>query len=589
MSAIPESLDATSLEANSLESLEGHAEFIGRHIGPSPDEQAEMLAELGLTSLDELIDRVVPSSIRWDAPLDLPGPVTETEVLSRLRGLADRNTVMTSLIGMGYSDTVTPPVILRNVFENPAWYTAYTPYQPEISQGRLEALLNFQTMVTDLTGMALANASLLDEGTAAAEAMAMCRRLTPKGGPRFLIDADCHPQTIDVVRTRAVPLGIEVVVGDPAELPEGCFGVLVQYPGSSGEVRDHAAVIEAAHAAGALVTVAADLLSLVLLRAPGEIGADVVVGSAQRFGVPLGFGGPHAGYIATSDAHKRSLPGRLVGVSVDAAGRTAYRLALQTREQHIRREKATSNICTAQVLLAVMAGLYAAYHGPDGLTRIAERVHRLTTILAAGLRGGAVEVLTGVAFDTITVRVPGRADEILAAARAAGINLRRVDADTLGIALDETTTRSVVQQVWTAFGVDAAVEHLDAVVRSGAGNGDRVGSIPVGLRRTTPFLTHPVFNRHHSETEMLRYLRRLADRDIALDRSMIPLGSCTMKLNATTEMIPVTWPEFGALHPFAPLDQAEGYRELIRRPGVGAGRDHRLRRRLAAAQRRIPG
>jgi glycine dehydrogenase len=561
MSVTPEPLtspDATTVDGLSIDELEGHAEFIGRHIGPSEVEQAEMLATLGLRSLDELVDRVVPSSIRWDQPLDLPAAVSETEALSRLRELADRNTVLTSLIGMGYSDTITPAVILRNVFENPAWYTAYTPYQPEISQGRLEALLNFQTMVADLTGMALANASLLDEGTAAAEAMAMCRRLTPKAGPRFLVDADCHPQTIDVVQTRAVPLGIEVTVGDPTVLPEGCFGVLVQYPGSSGEVRDHAALIAAAHEAGALVTVAADLLSLVLLRAPGEIGADVVVGSAQRFGVPLGFGGPHAGYIATSDAYKRSLPGRLVGVSVDAAGRAAYRLTLQTREQHIRREKATSNICTAQVLLAVMAGLYAAYHGPEGLTRIAGRVHRLTTILATGLRVGGVEVLTGVAFDTLTVRVPGRADEILASARQAGINLRRVDGDTLGVSLDETTTRPVVEQVWKAFGVDASIEDLDLALRSGAD-----GPIPESLRRSTPFLTHPVFNRYHSETEMLRYLRRLADRDIALDRSMIPLGSCTMKLNATTEMVPVTWPEFGALHPFAPLAQAEGYRELI--------------------------
>jgi glycine dehydrogenase len=538
-----------------LDALEGHDEFLARHIGPSDDEAAAMLAALGVASLDELTDRVVPTSIRWDRPLDLPPAVTEVEALGRLRELASRNRVLTSLIGMGYSDTITPAVILRNVMESPAWYTAYTPYQPEISQGRLEALLNFQTMVCDLTGMELANASLLDEGTAAAEAMAMCRRLTPKAGPVFLVDADCHPQTIDVVRTRALPLGIKVVVGDPAGLPDGCFGVLVQYPGSSGAVRDHAAVIAAAHAAGALVTVAADLLGLVLLRPPGEIGADVVVGSSQRFGVPLGFGGPHAAFIATSDAHKRTLPGRLVGVSVDDAGRPAYRLTLQTREQHIRREKATSNICTAQVLLAVMAGLYAAYHGPDGLTRIATRVHRLTSILAAGLAGASIEIVNDTFFDTLTVRVPGRGADIVQAAADLGINLRRVDADTVGISLDETSTRAVVATVWQAFGVTASVDELDPAVGS---------AIPGELRRTSSFLTHPVFNRYHSETEMLRYLRRLADRDIALDRSMIPLGSCTMKLNATTEMLPVTWPEFGAIHPFVPLDQAEGYLELIR-------------------------
>ena len=548
MPATPDPLTA------SLDELEAHDAFIGRHVGPGAEDQAEMLATLGLASLDELVERVVPASIRWDKPLELPAPRTEPEVVERLRELAAGNTVMTSLIGMGYADSHTPAVILRNVLENPAWYTAYTPYQPEISQGRLEALLNFQTMVSDLTAMDLANASLLDEGTAAAEAMAMCRRLTPKAGPRFLVDAECHPQTIDVVRTRAVPLGIEVVVGPVDAVPEGTFGVLVQYPGTSGEVRDHAALIAAAHEAGALVTVAADLLSLVLLRPPGEIGADVVVGSSQRFGVPLGFGGPHAAFIATRDAHKRTLPGRLVGVSVDAAGRPAYRLTLQTREQHIRREKATSNICTAQVLLAVMAGLYAAYHGPEGLTRIARRVHRLTAILAAGLRRGGVDVVTETPFDTVTVRVPGQAAERAAAARRLGLNLRLVDADTLGVSLDETTTRAVVEQVWAAFGVEASVDELDLEVAP---------AFPAGLARTSEFLTHPVFHRYHSETDMLRYLRRLADRDIALDRSMIPLGSCTMKLNATTEMIPVTWPEFAGLHPFAPVDQAQGYLELI--------------------------
>ena len=544
-------------DPRSLDELEDHAEFLPRHIGPSADDQAQMLAALGLSSLDELIERVVPSSIRWDKPLELPAAVTEAEALARLREIAGRNVVRRSLIGMGYSDTLTPNVILRNVLENPGWYTAYTPYQPEISQGRLEALLNFQTMVCDLTGMELANASLLDEGTAAAEAMAMCHRLNPKGGSTFVVDAGCHPQTIAVVQTRAEPLGLDVVVTDPAAgvAGEGIFGVLLQQPTSGGELRDDEALIAALHERGTLVVVAADLLSLAIIRPPGEIGADVVVGSSQRFGVPLGFGGPHAGYIATKDAHKRTLPGRLVGVSVDTKGRRAYRLTLSTREQHIRREKATSNICTAQVLLAVMAGLYAAYHGPEGLTRIARRVHRLTAILAAGLRAGGVEVVNDTFFDTLTVRVPGRADAVLAAAGEQGLNLRPVDADTVGVSLDETTTRDVVEATWAAFGVTASIDDLDLTV------GD---AIPEALARTTSFLEHPVFNRYHSETEMLRYLRALMDKDIALDRAMIPLGSCTMKLNATAEMLPVTWPELGGLHPFAPLDQAEGYLELFR-------------------------
>jgi glycine dehydrogenase len=540
----------------SIHDLEDHGGFARRHLGPDDDDRAAMLAELGYGSIEDLVDAVVPPSIRLDKPLEVDGPFTEVEALRRLRALADRNEVYTSLIGMGYADTVTPPVILRNVLENPAWYTAYTPYQPEISQGRLEALINFQTMVTDLTGMELANASLLDEATAAAEAMALCLRQNPKVGTTFVVDPDCHPQTIAVVQTRAEPLGIDVVVADPRDgLPAGTFGVLVQYPGSSGRVVDDAALIADAHAAGALVAVAADLLALVLLRSPGEIDADVVVGSSQRFGVPLGFGGPHAAFMATREAYKRTLPGRLVGVSVDAGGRTAYRLTLQTREQHIRREKATSNICTAQVLLAVIAGCYAVYHGPDGLTRIAQRVHRLAALLAVGLRAGGVEVVHDAFFDTLTVRVPGRATEVADAARTRRLNLRVVDADTIGITVDETTTREVIDAVWAAFGVAASVDDLDLVA------GD---AIPAALVRTTPFLTHPVFHRHRSETEMLRYLRRLADRDIALDRAMIPLGSCTMKLNATTEMIPVTWPEFARIHPFAPLDQAEGYLALIR-------------------------
>jgi len=539
-----------------LDELEDRGAFERRHIGPDEAERRTMLAALGLSSVDELIDRVVPASIRWDKPLELGEPAGEAETLARLRELAGRNRVCTSLIGMGYTGTVTPPVLRRNVLENPAWYTAYTPYQPEISQGRLEALVNFQTMVCDLTGMEIANASLLDEATAVAEAVALCHRQRAGAGDVVVVDPDCHPQTIGVVRTRAEPLGIEVVVAEPdGPLPPGTFAVVLQEPGSSGQVRDRRATIAAAHDAGALAVVVADLLALVLLRAPGHQDADVVVGSAQRFGVPPMFGGPHAGFLATRDAFRRTLPGRLVGVSVDDRGRPAYRLTLQTREQHIRREKATSNICTAQVLLAVLAGFYAVYHGPEGLARIAERVHRLTSILAHGLRQGALEVVHPVFFDTITVRVPGRAAEVLAAARARGINLRPVDTDTVGITLDETTTTGIVESVWAAFGVEACVEDLDLVVES---------ALPAELRRTDEVLTHPVFHRYRSETEMLRYLRRLADRDVALDRSMIPLGSCTMKLNAAVEMEPVTWPEFADLHPFAPLDQAEGTLAVIR-------------------------
>jgi glycine dehydrogenase len=527
--------------------------FVDRHIGPRRHEQATMLAALHYESLDELVDAAVPSVIREAAPLALPDALSETEALARLRGLAGRNEVFTSLIGLGYHDTITPPVILRNVLENPAWYTAYTPYQPEISQGRLEALLNFQTMVSDLTGMDLSNASLLDEGTAAAEAMAMLYRLNPKHGSVFVVDADAHPQTVDIIRTRAEPLGIEVVLGDPdaADPVDGCFGVLFQYPGSSGRLHDLTPAISRAHANGALVCVAADLLALALVTPPGEMGADAVVGTTQRFGVPLGFGGPHAAFLAARDEHRRTLPGRLVGVSIDAKGRTAFRLALQTREQHIRREKATSNICTAQVLLAVIAGLYAAYHGADGLRAIARRVHRLTTGFAAALRAGGVEVVHEHFFDTLTIRVPGRAAAVLAAAAERRINLRLVDADTLAIALDETTTPAILNEVLDAFGIEGKVE-LSAD-----------DALPAALLRTSEFLTHPAFNSHRSEHQMLRYLRRLADRDLALDRTMIPLGSCTMKLNATAEMEPITWPEFGQMHPYAPLDQARGYLELF--------------------------
>ncbi|GGR51315.1 glycine dehydrogenase (decarboxylating) [Streptomyces cinereoruber] len=543
-----------------LSELEQGIPFEQRHIGPDAEARAKMLAQVGYGSLDELTAAAVPDVIKNAEALGLPAARTEAEVLAELRALADRNQVLAPMIGLGYYGTFTPPVILRNVMENPAWYTAYTPYQPEISQGRLEALLNFQTMVADLTGLPTSGASLLDEGTAAAEAMALSRRVGKVKKGVFLIDADALPQTIAVIETRAEPTGIEVVVADlsegiPAEVAErGVFGVLIQYPGASGAVRDIKPLIDAAHELGAIVTVAADLLALTLLTSPGELGADIAVGTTQRFGVPMGFGGPHAGYMAVQDKHARSLPGRLVGVSVDADGNRAYRLALQTREQHIRREKATSNICTAQVLLAVMAGMYAVYHGPDGLKGIALRTHRYAAILAAGLRAGGVELTGDVFFDTLTARVPGRADEVVAAAREAGVNLYRVDADRVSVSCDETTTREQLAAVWGAFGVTADVEALDAATED---------ALPAGLLRSDAYLTHPVFHAHRSETSMLRYLRRLADRDYALDRGMIPLGSCTMKLNATTEMEPVTWPEFGQIHPFAPVEQAQGYVTLI--------------------------
>ncbi|MFI8291260.1 glycine dehydrogenase (aminomethyl-transferring) [Streptomyces sp. ms191] len=543
-----------------LSELEQGIPFEQRHIGPDAEARAKMLAQVGYGSLDELTDAAVPDVIKNAEALGLPSARTEAEVLAELRTLADRNQVLAPMIGLGYYGTFTPPVILRNVMENPAWYTAYTPYQPEISQGRLEALLNFQTVVADLTGLPTSGASLLDEGTAAAEAMALSRRVGKVKNGVYLIDADTMPQTIAVIETRAEPTGVEVVVADlaegiPAEIAErGVFGVLLQYPGASGAVRDLKAVVDQAHELGAIVTVAADLLALTLLTSPGELGADIAVGTTQRFGVPMGFGGPHAGYMAVQDKHARSLPGRLVGVSVDADGNRAYRLALQTREQHIRREKATSNICTAQVLLAVMAGMYAVYHGPDGLKQIAERTHRYAAILARGLRDGGVEVVTDTFFDTVTARVPGKADEVVAAARQAGVNLHRADADHVSMSCDETTGRAQLAAVWSAFGVDADVAALDALTED---------ALPAGLLRSDAYLTHPVFHAHRSETSMLRYLRKLADRDYALDRGMIPLGSCTMKLNATTEMESVTWPEFGQMHPFAPVEQAEGYLTLI--------------------------
>lgn len=555
--------------AGSLGALEAAEPFTGRHIGPDADEQAKMLAHIGYGSLDDLTDAAVPGTIRTLDRLELPEAVSEAAVHDQLRRLASRNTVLRPMIGLGYHGTHTPPVILRNVLENPAWYTAYTPYQPEISQGRLEALLNFQTMVCDLTGLQVAGASLLDEGTAAAEAMTLARRAGRARSATFVVDATCLPQTIAVVRTRAEALGIDVVVADTtAGLPEGeFFGVLLQYPGADGQVRDLTPLIADAHERGALVAVAADLLALTLLTSPGAMGADIAVGTTQRFGVPMGFGGPHAGYLAVREKLARSLPGRLVGVSVDADGDQAYRLALQTREQHIRREKATSNICTAQVLLAVMAGMYAVYHGPEGLTAIARRTHRYAAVLAAGLRHDGVEIVHDRFFDTVLARVPGRADAVAENARGEGVNVYRVDADHVSVSCDETTTRADLTAVWRAFepngafsctaDVDCGHDHVASL------DAETPDALPADLARTEDFLTHPVFHAHRSETDMLRYLRRLADKDYALDRGMIPLGSCTMKLNATAEMEPVTWPEFANLHPFAPADQAAGYLELI--------------------------
>ncbi|HXJ28736.1 MAG TPA: aminomethyl-transferring glycine dehydrogenase [Streptosporangiaceae bacterium] len=541
-------------------------DFAQRHIGPDGDGTQAMLAAVGYASLDDLTQAALPPQLAANGPLDLPGPLSEADALAELRRIAGRNHVLTPMIGLGYYGTVTPAVIRRNVLENPAWYTAYTPYQPEISQGRLEALLNFQTMVADLTGLPLAGASMLDEATAAAEAMTLARRVTGRGSV-FLADADCLPQVLNVLETRAEPLGISLVVGEvTAELiaaqPDGeLFGVLLPYPGASGAVRDLAPLIAAAQARGALAAVAADLLAMTLLTPPGELGADVAVGTTQRFGVPLGYGGPHAGYIAVREGLKRQLPGRLVGVSQDAAGHRGYRLALQAREQHIRREKATSNICTAQVLLAVMAAMYAAYHGPDGLTAIATRVHRRAADLAAVLGERGLDVPSGGFFDTVRVTIGGGAAAAVGRARVAGYNLHLAGPDAVQIACDETTTAEQVREVAAAL-CACPVEEITLP----DGDADGAGAalvLPEGLRRSSEFLTHPVFRVYRSETAMLRYLRRLADYDIALDRSMIPLGSCTMKLNAAAEMEPVTWPEFAGLHPFAPADQAAGYIELI--------------------------
>ncbi|KIP86394.1 glycine dehydrogenase [Stenotrophomonas maltophilia] len=537
----------------SLRELEHHNAFVERHIGPNDAEIAQMLSVVGHASLDALTDAIVPARIKSPAPLALPESITEVQALAKIRAIADQNTVLRSFIGQGYYGTHTPNVILRNILENPAWYTAYTPYQAEISQGRMEALINFQTLCADLTGMEIANASLLDEATAAAEAMTLAKRSAKSRSDTFFVHDAVHPQTLELLRTRAEPLGIVLRVGTPAEALEAeAFGLLLQYPDTFGQVADHKALVDAVHARGGLVAVATDLLALTLLAAPGEWGADIVVGNSQRFGVPFGFGGPHAAFMACRDAYKRSMPGRLIGVSIDAQGNPAYRLTLQTREQHIRREKATSNICTAQVLLAVMASMYAVYHGPDGLTRIARRTHRLAAILAAALRSNGVAVGSDF-FDTLHVTGIDAA-AIHGAARAAGYNLRAIDSSSVSISLDETATREDVVALAGVFGAQADVDALD---------GSTADAIPAELVRRSDFLTHPVFNTHHSEHELLRYLRSLADKDLAMDRTMIPLGSCTMKLNATAEMIPVTWPEFGNIHPLVPADQAVGYKALI--------------------------
>ncbi len=524
-----------------------------RHIGPSPEEMTGMLEVLGVPSLDALIDETVPKAIRQKEPLDFGKAKSERELLHHMRRVAAKNKVMVSLIGQGYHGTVTPPAIQRNIFENPAWYTAYTPYQPEISQGRLEALLNFQTMVSDLTGLEIANASLLDEATACAEAMTTAQRVAKSKAKAFFVDRDCHPQNIAVVQTRAEPLGIEVIVGNPDKMEaDKVFGALFQYPGTYGHVRDFTDHIADLHKHGAIGIVAADPLALTLLKEPGAMDADIAVGSTQRFGVPLGFGGPHAAYMACRDDYKRAMPGRIVGVSIDSHGNRAYRLALQTREQHIRREKATSNVCTAQALLAVMASMYAVFHGPKGLKAIAQRIHRKTVRLAKGLEAAGFQVDPQAFFDTITVDVGPLQAAVMKSALDEGINLRRVGERRVGISLDECTRSKNIESVWRAFGIFHADDDYTPEYR-----------VPENMHRTSEYLTHPVFHMNRAETEMMRYMRRLADRDLALDRAMIPLGSCTMKLNSAAEMMPVSWREFARIHPFVPEDQAEGYHELI--------------------------
>ncbi|RMH42386.1 MAG: glycine dehydrogenase (aminomethyl-transferring), partial [Alphaproteobacteria bacterium] len=527
-----------------------------RHIGPSPEEMAEMLEVVGARDLDALVDETVPRDIRASRPLDFGPALTEQEMLAHMRDIARRNRVMKSLIGQGYYGTVTPPAIIRNVLENPGWYTAYTPYQPEISQGRLEALLNFQTMVADLTGLPVANASLLDEATAAAEAMTMAHRVAKARSDRFFVDENCHPQNIAVMQTRADPLGIEIVVGDPERDldPGAVFGAIFQTPGTFGHLRDVSAQMDALHEARAIGIVIADLMALTMIREPGAMGADIAVGSAQRFGVPMGYGGPHAAFMSCREEYKRAMPGRIVGVSRDARGRPAYRLALQTREQHIRREKATSNVCTAQALLAVMASFYAVFHGPKGLRAIAERIHFNAVRLAEGLVEAGWKVSPQDFFDTITVDAGPREGRVIAAAVNEGINLRQIEGGRIGIAVDETVDAATIEAVWRAFGIHRRCPEERPAIR-----------IPEPLLRSSDYLSHPVFHMNRAETEMMRYMRRLADRDLALDRAMIPLGSCTMKLNAAVEMMPLVWPEFSDIHPFAPTEQAAGYHEMATR------------------------
>ena len=524
-----------------------------RHIGPSPAEMSDMLKTVGAQSLAALIDDTMPAKIRQKEPLDFGKPMSEREVLEHMRVVAGKNKVLTSLIGQGYHGTVTPPAIQRNIFENPAWYTAYTPYQPEISQGRLEALLNFQTMISDLTGLEVANASLLDEATACAEAMTMAMRVAKSKAKAFFVDRDCHPQNIAVIQTRAAPLDIEVIIGDPDKMDASTvFGALFQYPGTYGHVRDFTSHIAALHDAGALGVVTADPMALTLLKEPGAMGADIAVGSTQRFGVPEGYGGPHAAYMACKDAYKRAMPGRIVGVSIDAHGNRAYRLSLQTREQHIRREKATSNVCTAQALLAVMASMYAVFHGPEGLKAIAQRIHRKTVRLANGLEDAGFKVDPQAFFDTITVDVGPLQAAVMKSAVDEGINLRRVGETRVGITLDERSVSATTEAVWRAFGILRTDEKFEAQYR-----------FPEEMLRESQYLTHPIFHMNRAETEMMRYMRRLADRDLALDRAMIPLGSCTMKLNSAAEMMPVSWREFSMIHPFVPQDQALGYKHMI--------------------------
>ena len=539
-----------------LNDLQNAEQFVSRHVGPNSDDQQAMLGLLGCSNLQQLIEQVVPASIINEQPLNLVDQCTEAQALKELREIAKQNKVFKNYLGQGYYGTLTPNVILRNILENPAWYTAYTPYQPEISQGRLEALINFQTMVTDLTGLEIANASMLDEGTAAAEAMSLSHRVSKSKSNTFFVDSDCLPQTIDIILTRAQPLEINIQVGKPEDCDGDVFGILLQYPGTSGEVKDYREIIAKVQQHKGVAVMAADILSLVMLESPGSLGADIAIGSTQRFGVPMGFGGPHAAYMATREAYKRNLPGRIVGLSQDAQGNPAYRLALQTREQHIRREKATSNICTAQVLLAVIAGMYAVYHGPKGLMSIANRVHMLTTLLAEGLKQYNLSIVNQSWFDTLTIDVGERAQSIVELSAANEINIRLIDASHIGISIDETTSAEDIVILWDLIigQHDLSIDQLAEQV---------VQNIPGNLMRTDGFLEHETFNSYHSETEMLRYIRRMSDKDIALDRAMIPLGSCTMKLNATAEMLPVTWPEFAHIHPFAPKDQTAGYRKLI--------------------------